>query len=191
MSGDRTARHASNGPFAAGRSFTLIELLVVVAIIAVLVAMLLPSLTAARDAAKLAACGSQLREIGLAEAIYAQENHEAIPPGAFGAAYWDNFLRGETKGPCYIRGFEIFVCPADTTPICKLRPASVYPKQSYACNLWFHCDSTWHWPKTRPRLSDILRPSATLSIVDAWHDTGTRIALAARLTHPLAPGSAS
>ena len=62
------------------KSFTLIELLVVVAIIAVLVAMLLPALGAAREAAKGAACGGNLRQIGLAMMAYANDNAEYFPP---------------------------------------------------------------------------------------------------------------
>lgn len=58
------------------KAFTLIELLVVVAIIAVLMAILLPSLNLARDAARRTACLSNLRQVGVAERMYAQENNE-------------------------------------------------------------------------------------------------------------------
>lgn len=58
------------------KAFTLIELLVVVAIIAVLMAILLPSMNLARDAARRAACLSNLRQAGIAARMYAQENNE-------------------------------------------------------------------------------------------------------------------
>ncbi len=46
------------------KAFTLIEVLVVTAIIALLVAILIPALSRARDQARLAVCGSNLRQIG-------------------------------------------------------------------------------------------------------------------------------
>ncbi len=63
------------------RGFTLVELLVVVAIIAILAALLLPALATARQAARKAACLSNLRQVGLALTAYAGENEGLIPFG--------------------------------------------------------------------------------------------------------------
>ncbi len=64
-----------------GGGFTLIELLVVIAVIAILAALLLPSLSKARNAGRRAACISNLRQVGVAVHLYAQDNRGRIPYG--------------------------------------------------------------------------------------------------------------
>jgi prepilin-type N-terminal cleavage/methylation domain-containing protein/prepilin-type processing-associated H-X9-DG protein len=53
-------------------AFTLIELLVVLSVIALLVAILLPALAAARKSAQTIACGSNLRQLSIAQIAYAE-----------------------------------------------------------------------------------------------------------------------
>jgi len=58
------------------RGFTLIELLVVIAIIAILAAILFPVFARAREKARQASCLSNLKQLGLADLMYAQDYDE-------------------------------------------------------------------------------------------------------------------
>lgn len=61
------------------QGFTLIELLVVIAIIAILAAILFPVFARAREKARQTSCLSNLKQITLAEMMYAQDYDEAYP----------------------------------------------------------------------------------------------------------------
>ncbi len=99
------------------KSFTLIELLVVVAIIAVLVAILLPALGNARQMGRSMLCSSNLRQIGIAYRMYAQDYHGKLPlswdtskPGQENWHLWEEYAQS------YLPDRKVWKCPNSPWP---------------------------------------------------------------------------
>jgi prepilin-type N-terminal cleavage/methylation domain-containing protein len=100
------------------RGFTLTELLVVIAIIAVLAGMLFPVLSRARHKAREVSCRSNLRQLGMAATMYADDNDGLLPApqGGWDSELWQNSSRvvpaswHELLVP-YIRNTTLFQCP--------------------------------------------------------------------------------
>jgi general secretion pathway protein G len=110
-------------------AFTLVELLTVIAIIAVLAALLFPVFATARGKAREITCLSNLRQIGMAIKMYAQDYDELYPwavdpTDKMTPVIWSQHPEFQAQIPFmpymhealqpYVKSPNIFACPADT-----------------------------------------------------------------------------
>jgi prepilin-type N-terminal cleavage/methylation domain-containing protein/prepilin-type processing-associated H-X9-DG protein len=145
--------------------FTLIELLVVIAIIAILAAILFPVFARARENARRASCQSNLKQIGIATMMYAQDYDGLLAfQGWFGGCTEWNGTPAWQLQP-YTKNSQIFICPSKG----KGAPDPTTTGQiSYGFNMMGYVRD-WN-PAS---LASIDEPARTIALADAqsaWLD---------------------
>ena len=151
------------------RGFTLIELLVVVALIGILIALLMPALNSARRHAQRVKCMSNVRSIGLAFQMYANENRGWFSEAAH---TWNLQIL-----PYLSNNTDVFYCEAQVAN--KLEDNAegylenvhfgVFPRHAYGANLSIHGSPFAPEFRYGLKLSWIRKPSKWVLVADAGY----------------------
>ncbi len=154
------------------RAFTLIELLVVIAIIAILAAILFPVFAQAREKARQTACLSNLRQIGTATLMYAQDYDDHVVGTELGEGDSEYFW-GEMLSP-YLKNTQILSCPSSKNPFRISPPTPQFPQgvgaewsYNYAINDIKDTNFGGIGAAFAP-MSRLSHPAETILILDAW-----------------------
>jgi prepilin-type processing-associated H-X9-DG protein/prepilin-type N-terminal cleavage/methylation domain-containing protein len=153
-------------------SFTLIELLVVVAIISLLAAMLLPALSRTKERGRTISCVSNLKQLGLAFAMYNSDSAAYPPTG--GPPYWDSFLLPYLGS---VTNWVTYPLVFSCATLRSLSPTPAITDITYGYN-FFHIGSSLRSTASSPenyhpaRVADVAKPAETILMTDAERTLG-------------------
>ena len=162
--------------------FTLIELLVVIAIIAILAALLLPALNSARNRARSTTCAGSLKQMGVMQNFYVNDNNDWIVPSSVctqkmwgsGALWVTSLAQYIQADSCWLWGWNsiakgavrnVFLCPE--------KQSEAYAGLNYMYNKSCGSNATTMYPV---KINKVKIPSQAVAIIDA-----------ANVLEPLAP----
>ncbi len=157
------------------RAFTLIELLTVIAIIGILAAILVPTVGRVRQSARSAQCLSNLRQIGTAITLYAQEDKDRYPYGwnPDTSRRWSHMVQNylaSTSGR--LKSSDAFFCLSEKTKFIPPTNNTYMRNTNYLGNEQIMRDSKGNETKyPRFRFADVARPSHVILVADGTVDS--------------------
>ncbi len=159
----------------AAEAFTLIELLVVVGIIGILAGLLLPALARAREQGRVTECLNQQKQMGIATALYVEDNDGTYPLGRMaGVTQWDlclgGYLGGKNDPLTPDARTRIFKCPSAT-----IRDSAIVLNYSANPNVFKEITAT----EGPAKPESVRRPSSVILLGDSiqYRPDGTSHAL--------------